>query len=94
MRAQSYYVFILHRGVDPLVDSRFLSEHYGLLRPTRQHCGLLAGTSLINRNHFARYVSLRIRIAATVADIGTEPRYLLTKIGFWPGCSIFSYDEA
>ncbi|WP_082532322.1 FRG domain-containing protein [Pelomonas sp. Root1237] len=60
------YVFILLPGIDRFLDSETLSERFGLLRPARQKCGLLCGASFINRNHYARYISLKFRLRRKV----------------------------
>lgn len=61
------YAFILVPGIDGLLDSTTLSERFGLLRPARQQCGLLCGASFINRNHYARYISVKFRLRQKIS---------------------------
>ena len=71
------YVFILLPGLDRFLDSSLLSEHYGLLRPARQHCGLLCGASFLNRNHYARYIGLKIKLRQRLPyDPRLTPEYV------------------
>lgn len=61
------YAFILVPGIDGFLDSTTLSERFGLLRPARQQCGLLCGASFINRNHYARYISVKFRLRQKIS---------------------------
>ncbi|WP_158664617.1 FRG domain-containing protein [Pseudomonas sp. SWI6] len=60
------YVFVLVPEIDRFLDSSVLAESYGLLRPERQKCGLLCGASFINRNHYARYIGLKLRLKKNI----------------------------
>ncbi|MGR7025665.1 FRG domain-containing protein [Geodermatophilus sp. URMC 62] len=73
--APAIYVFLLHTGLDPFVPSKSLAEHYGLLRPLRQKCGMLGGASLMHRNKYARYVSLVVKLEQGI-DSCYSPDYL------------------
>lgn len=70
------YVFILIKGVDMFINSKNLSEHYGLLRPLRQQCGLVAGASLINRNNYGRLLALKLHLEQPVEYGDITPGYL------------------
>jgi FRG domain-containing protein len=70
------YVLLLHAGLDHFMDSREISEHYGLLRPLRQKCGLIAGASMISRNHYARFVSLRVHLEGDIEWAELTPEHL------------------
>jgi hypothetical protein len=61
------YVFVLIPEIDRFLDSSVLAESFGLLRPARQKCGLLCGASFINRNHYARYVGLKLRLKKSIS---------------------------
>jgi hypothetical protein len=74
--ARILYIMILHRGVDPFLDSREISEQYGLLRPLRQQCGLIAGASMVNRNAYARFVSVRVHLDGDIEQREPTPGYL------------------
>ena len=56
------YLFFLQPGMDRFIDSQTLSEHYKLERPLRQKCGLLCGASYVNRNYYARFIGVKIRL--------------------------------
>jgi len=60
------YLFIVNRQLDLVLDSAKLCEHYGLLRPLRQKCGLLAGASLVNRNDYSRLLAVRFRLEGPI----------------------------
>jgi hypothetical protein len=70
------YVLLLHPGLDHFLDSRDISEHHGLLRPLRQQCGLIAGASMICRNHYSRFVSIRIQLESEIECTELTPEYL------------------
>jgi Flp pilus assembly protein TadD len=74
--ARVMYVLILQEGLDQFLDSRQVSEQYRLLRPLRQACGLIAGASMVNRNAYARYISVRIRLDGDIGHQALEPSYL------------------
>lgn len=61
-RSPVIYVFLLKPGLDLFIDSKKLSEKYGLLRPLRQDCGLIFGASFINRNDYSRYIAIKIKL--------------------------------
>lgn len=77
--ARILYIMILEAGLDQFVDSRQLSEHYGLLRPLRQQCGLIAGASMINRNAYARFVSIRVHLKGDIEQADLTPDYLFPR---------------
>jgi len=54
------YLFLLRPDLDLFLNSEVLAQHYGLLRPHRQSCGLLFGASFIHRNDYARFIALKI----------------------------------
>jgi hypothetical protein len=57
------FVFLLRKNRHPYLDSSSILEGTNILRPQRQKCGLLGGSSNLSRNHTARYISLKIRIS-------------------------------
>lgn len=74
--ARMLYIIILQMGLDQFLDSRQISEHYGLLRPLRQQCGLIAGASMINRNAYARFVSIRVHLKGEIEQADLTSDYL------------------
>jgi hypothetical protein len=54
------YLFLLRPDVDLFLNSQVLSKYYNLLRPQRQSCGLLFGSSFIHRNDYSRFVAMKI----------------------------------
>ena len=54
------YVFILNSKLDPFIDSELLMKEFGALRPYRQKCGILSGSTNINKDFYSRFISLRI----------------------------------
>jgi len=74
--ARILYIIILHAGVDQFLDSRQISEHYEMLRPLRQKCGLISGASMINRNLYARFVSIRVHLDGDIEQAELDPSYL------------------
>jgi hypothetical protein len=79
--ARVLYIMILHKGVDQFLDSGAISEHYGLLRPLRQKCGLIAGASMVNRNAYARFVSVRVHLDGNIEHGELTPSYLFPGPG-------------
>ncbi len=74
--ARILYIMILQAGLDQFLDSRQISEKYRLLRPLRQQCGLIAGACMINRNAYARFVSIRVHLKGDVEYANLDPAYL------------------
>ena len=70
------YLFLLRPGFDVFASSQELSEEFGLLRPLRQECGMLAGASLINRNDYARFISMKVRLDRPISYGSLTPEYL------------------
>lgn len=74
--ARVLYMLIVQPGLDHFLDSRDISENFGLLRPLRQSCGLISGASMINRNAYARFVSLRVHLDGDIAHAELTPSHL------------------
>lgn len=70
------YVFLLRPDLDMFVNSQGLSEAFGLLRPKRQRCGLMFGASFINRNDYARFIALKLRLKRPISHT-VSPEYLI-----------------
>lgn len=71
------YVLLLVPGLDRFLDSSVISDKNVLLRPARQKCGLLCGSSFITRNHYARYIGLKVKLRKTVSyDPTLTPSYI------------------
>ncbi|WP_207636898.1 FRG domain-containing protein [Oscillibacter sp. 1-3] len=54
------YGFLINETLDPFIDSQYLMSDISALRPLRQHCGVLTGTSNICKEFYSRYVALKI----------------------------------
>lgn len=70
------YFFILDKELDPFMNTSELLENYEVLRPKRQHCGIIAGASLITNNYYSRFISLKINLKAQIDMNYHEPEYL------------------
>jgi len=70
------YIFILDRHLDPVVNTGALLETYEVLRPKRQRCGILAGASLISRNYYSRFISMKLNLLRPIDAQGFEAGYL------------------
>jgi hypothetical protein len=71
------YLLALDPTIDRCLYSAQLLRDHKLLRPIRQSCGLMAGASLITKNFYSRYISIRIELTAPVAyDQILTPQYL------------------
>jgi hypothetical protein len=70
------YLFLLRPGLDLFLNSEVLAQHYGLLRPQRQSCGLLFGASFIHRNDYARYIVLKFVLDKPI-QYKADPDYLI-----------------
>ena len=71
------YVFLLDKDLDLYLDSAKVSEHYGLLRPLRQRCGLISGASFGTRNDYARLLALKISIQQPIEGVEFDADYLM-----------------
>ena len=60
------YIFLLDPKKDMMLNSSELLKKTKLLRPVRQKCGLLYGSSMINRNHYSRYISVKIKLTKKI----------------------------
>jgi hypothetical protein len=60
------YIFLLNPKTDMMLNSTELLKNTSLLRPQRQHCGILYGASMVNRNHYSRYVSIEITLKSKI----------------------------
>jgi hypothetical protein len=69
------YLFLLDNKNDMVLDSGHLLRNTGLLRPIRQCCGLLYGASMVNRNHYARYISIRLELTGDF-DVRRDQHFL------------------
>jgi hypothetical protein len=74
------YVFLLVPQLDMFVDSGPLCEHYQLLRPLRQQCGLLAGASVLTRNDYSKFVAFKLRIRRRITDVEVTKQYLMPPL--------------
>jgi hypothetical protein len=70
------YVFLLRKGLDLFLDSAELLEGRDLLRPLRQQCGLIAGASFATRNTYAKFIALKIHLAAPIDDAAYPVEYI------------------
>ncbi len=48
--------FLQHYGL----PSQQICKEHSLLRPQRQECGFIAGASMLNRNYYDRFISVKI----------------------------------
>ncbi len=71
------YIFLLDKDLDLYLDSAKLSEHYGLLRPLRQRCGLVSGASFSTRNNYARLLALKVSIRRPIKYADLDADYLM-----------------
>ncbi len=56
------YIFILDPKTDRFIDSSELLEEFGVQRPLRQKCGVIAGASFAHQNYYSRFISVRIKL--------------------------------
>lgn len=56
------YIFLLDPKTDRFIDSSELLEEFGVQRPLRQKCGVLAGASFAHQNYYSRFISIRIKL--------------------------------
>jgi hypothetical protein len=70
------YAFLLRKGLDLFLDSAELLEGRDLLRPLRQQCGLIAGASFATRNTYAKFIALKIHLAAPIDDASYPVEYM------------------
>ena len=71
------YMFLLNKDLDLYLDSAKLCEHYGLLRPLRQRCGLVSGASFGTRNNYARLLALKVSIRQPIEYAQLSADYLM-----------------
>ena len=57
------YIFLLDPKTDRFIDSSELLEEFGVQRPLRQKCGVLAGASFMHQNYYSRFISIRIKLS-------------------------------
>jgi FRG domain len=57
------YIFILDPKTDRFIDSSELLEEFGVQRPLRQKCGVIAGASFAHQNYYSRFISVRIKLS-------------------------------
>ena len=69
------YVFILDQSVDTFLSSDSLLGDRTPLRPRRQKCGILCGSSSVNRNYYSSLIAIKIRLAEALDSI-YDVRYL------------------
>ncbi|GIB63155.1 hypothetical protein VCSRO93_3544 [Vibrio cholerae] len=54
------YLMLLDENVDLFMPSQEICKEHSLLRPQRQECGFIAGASMLNRNYYSRFISVKI----------------------------------
>jgi hypothetical protein len=75
------HVFLVDPNQDIFIDSAALASSYDMLRPLRQHCGVLAGASMINRNEYARVLALTIHLEERLPTPENFARHLFPPSG-------------
>ena len=56
------YLMLLDENVDLFMSSQDICKEHNLLRPQRQECGFIAGASMLNRNYYSRFISVKIHL--------------------------------
>jgi FRG domain len=74
--ARVIYIMVLEPDLDQFTNSEALCEHFHMLRPLRQKCGLISGATAIMRNFYARFVSVRVRLIGHIKHAEYSPTYL------------------
>lgn len=75
------YIMALDKTLDLFMSSDKLRHHHKLLRPMRQKCGIIAGASMMSRNYYARFVTIKIRLKNFIEyDSVITPEYLFPSI--------------
>lgn len=54
------YLMLLDEKVDLFMASSDICRDHKLLRPLRQECGFIAGASMLNRNYYSKFISVKI----------------------------------
>lgn len=54
------YLMLLDENIDLFMPSQEICKEHNLLRPQRQECGFIAGASMLNRNYYSRFISVKI----------------------------------
>lgn len=71
------YLFLLDPRTDRFLDSTELLESFGVQRPLRQKCGVLAGASYSTQNYYSRFISVKFKLRNTIPiESGVNPDYL------------------
>lgn len=60
------YLFIFNPDTDRFIDSTLILNGQKIIRPIRQSCGVISGASISNQNYYARFISLRIKLAKPI----------------------------
>ena len=75
------YLFLLDPKTDRFLDSTILLENFGIQRPLRQKCGVLAGASYSNQNYYSKFVSIRFKLSKHIEmKSGVTKDYLFPPI--------------
>lgn len=71
------YIFALDKQLDLFLPSDDILHEHKLLRPQRQKCGMLVGSSILTRNHYARFIAIKIKLNNFIEyDQKITPEYL------------------
>jgi len=71
------YLFLLDPKTDRFLDSTELLESFGVQRPLRQKCGVLAGASYSSQNYYSRFISIKFKLKNEIPiESSVTPEYL------------------
>jgi hypothetical protein len=63
------------------MSSEKIRLDHELLRPIRQKCGFIAGSSTLNRNYYGRFISVKIYLDEKIDyDSSITPEYLFPSL--------------
>lgn len=75
------YLMLLDKDLDLFMSSENIRLEHELLRPMRQKCGFIAGSSILNRNYYGRYISVKIHLDEEIDyDNSITPEYLFPSL--------------
>jgi hypothetical protein len=75
------YLMLLDNDLDLFMSSEKIRLDHELLRPIRQKCGFIAGSSILNRNYYGRFISVKIYLDEEIDyDSSITPEYLFPSL--------------